>query len=351
MTASDRTAPIGVGDGQHAGDMATLLSRAFAWSMVILTCLFVLNAYLSFWQQWPGALAGAQSAGLIALGGQPLEGAKAAQGWMQFLSYPAGIVLALVGAVATGRRTLRADSAIITAMTNYLIRGCFWAVVLVGIADTAISFMRVEGLLAALFGEQFNTALGRPLYRGPVVHMPLIVIGFVIAAFKRSLGFVWLAFFVVMAELLIVITRFIFSYEQAFQGDLVRFWYAALFLFASAYTLFEDGHVRVDVLYSGFRDRTRGFVNAFGCVFFGLSLCWLVLILGMWAKTSVIISPLLAVEVTQSGFGMFVKYLMAAFLAVFAVSMNFQFSAYFLESVADARDEPGKRTIAAASAH
>ena len=29
-------------------------------------------------------------------------------------------------------------------------------------------------------------------------------------------------------------------------GDLVRFWYAALF-FASAYTLKEDGHVRVDV--------------------------------------------------------------------------------------------------------
>jgi len=39
---------------------------------------------------------------------------------------------------------------------------------------------------------------------------------------------------------MIVISRFIFSYEQAFMADLVRFWYGALFLFASAYTLLED---------------------------------------------------------------------------------------------------------------
>lgn len=40
-------------------------------------------------------------------------------------------------------------------------------------------------------------------------------------------------------------------------ADLVRFWYAALFLFASAYTLLEEGHVRVDVFYAGFRRARR----------------------------------------------------------------------------------------------
>ena len=57
---------------------------------------------------------------------------------------------------------------------------------------------------------------------------------------------------IVLGELLIVIARFIFSYEQAFMGDLVRFWYAALFLFSSAYTLVHDGHVRVDIIYASF---------------------------------------------------------------------------------------------------
>ena len=84
------------------------------------------------------------------------------------------------------------------------------------------------------------------------MHYPLILVSLVIAYFVRALGFVWLALLVVLAEFQIVIVRFIFSYEQAFLGDLVRFWYAALFLFASAYTLIEEGHVRVDVLYAGF---------------------------------------------------------------------------------------------------
>lgn len=46
----------------------------------------------------------------------------------------------------------------------------------------------------------------------------------------KSVSVVWLIFLVVIAELLIVLARFIFAYEQTFMGDLVRFWYASLFL-------------------------------------------------------------------------------------------------------------------------
>ena len=48
-------------------------------------------------------------------------------------------------------------------------------------------------------------------------------------------------------------------------GDLVRYWYAALFLFRlGLYADLEEGHVRVDVLYAGFGQTTKGFVNAWG---------------------------------------------------------------------------------------
>ena len=103
-------------------------------------------------------------------------------------------------------------------------------------------------------------------------------------------------------------------------GDLVRFWYAALFLFASAYTLKEDAHVRVDVFYANFTRRTRSILNVTGTVAFGLPLCWLILLRGMWEKTSLINSPMFNFETSMSGFGMYVKYLMAAFLIVFALS-------------------------------
>ena len=139
---------------------------------------------------------------------------------------------------------------------------------------------------------------------------------------------------IVGAEFLIVITRFVFSYEQAFMGDLVRFWYAALFLFASAYTLLHDGHVRVDVLYAGFSERGKAVTNSLGAVLLGLPICWTILILGTSSKGSVINSPLLSFEISQSGFGMYTKYLMAAYLLIFAVSMAIQFTSFFLGNMA-----------------
>ena len=341
MVASNSTA---LADAAAAGgggmDGVTFVLRVFGWSVAALTCCYIVNIYLSYWHGWPGAFVALERAGAAG----PL-------GMTQALSYPAVILASAVGAWMTRGRTLRLDSTFFMLASRYLIRACYWAVILVGIADMVVSFLRVEGLLTGLVGEQLSTALGRPQFRGTTVHIPLVIAAFVIAAVTRSLGFVWLALLVVVAEMQIVLTRFIFSYEQAFQGDLVRFWYAALFLFASAYTLLEDGHVRVDVLYAGLSSRMRGLINALGSALLGLPLCWVILLTGMWSKSSIIISPLLAFEVTQSGFGMYVKYLMAGFLGVFAVTMMFQFISYLLESVADYRDEPGRRDAGGSTPH
>ena len=54
-------------------------------------------------------------------------------------------------------------------------------------------------------------------------------------------------------------------------------------------------------------------------------------------------SPILSWETTQTGFSMYVKYMMAGFLAVFAISMMIQFISYMLDAVADVRGEPGGR--------
>ncbi|MDA9816665.1 TRAP transporter small permease subunit [Alphaproteobacteria bacterium] len=242
-------------------------------------------------------------------------------------------------------QSLRKDCLLLNKTVNYFIRSCFWAVVFVGLADVIISFLRVEDLLDNVVGQDLATQLGRSKFRGPYVHIPLVFLGFFVGIFIKHIAFTWLAFLVVIAELLIVITRFVFSYEQAFQGDIVRFWYAALFLFASAYTLFEDGHVRVDVLYSKFTSKTKGIVNSYGSVLMGMTLCWCILLLGMWEKTNVIVNPMLSYESAQSGFGMYTKYWLASFLAIFAISMMIQFSSYLFESYADYKNEDGKREI------
>ncbi len=323
--------------------LSVIAIRIVALGIIAAMFAFLINNYLTIWQDWPGISSLFSHLGWFsAADGKPLAGGTLTQGWIQLLLYVALIGIVIVYALTNARQPLRVDSTYLSAMAAFIIRAAFWSVLLIGLVDAVISFMRVEGFLASVFGQKMEINLGLSEFRGTYVHCPLIAVSLFIAAFTRSLGFTWLALLVVVAELQIVIARFIFSYEQAFMGDLVRFWYAALFLFASAYTLTKEGHVRVDVLYAGFSERGKAWANATGCLLLGIPMCWVILAMGMAGKATVINSPLLSFETSQSGFGLYVKYLMAGFLAVFAISMMIQFTSYFLSAIADLRSEPDK---------
>jgi len=325
-----------------------LVIRTLAISIVAVMLVFLINNFLNFGLQWPGLptfFAHQGWFGLEALR-NPLSHSQITKGWLQFISYLGAVVISALYVLLTPKRTLRADSDLLSGFAAYIIRAAFWIVLIIGIADIIISFLRVEGLLSPLIGEELTEALGRPQYRISYVHFPLLLLSCVIALFNRSLGFIWLTLLVVLAQFQIVISRFVFSYEQPFMGDLVRFWYAALFLFASAYTLVHEGHVRVDVLYSRFGKPAKAWVNSVGTLLLGLPLAWIILITGMWDKTSSINSPLFSFEVSQSAYGLYVKYLMVGFLAVYAVSMIVQFSSYLLYHVANLREEPGGDPLA-----
>ncbi len=77
-------------------------------------------------------------------------------------------------------------------MNAFLIRAAFWAVVLVGCVDSLISFLRVEDMLSGLVGETMDKNLGRSQFRGPYVHIPLIILGIILATRTKTLGFHWL---------------------------------------------------------------------------------------------------------------------------------------------------------------
>ncbi len=303
---------------------------------------FVFNNFLNFWADWPGLI---NFIAYLSGAGASLSSTAQGLGWAQlFLNLLpfAGIVYWVL--IRNPNGSMRADADRLTALAAYIIRSSFWAVVLVGLVDGTISFIRVEGLLPNVFGAELADQLGRSNFRGAYVHYPLVAAGFIMGLFTRTLGFTWLALLIVLAEMMIVLTRFVFSYEQAFMGDLVRFWYAALFLFASAYTLVEEGHVRVDILFNNFSKRGQAWSNAIGTLLLGLPVCWVILTLGMWTELNLINAPLLSYEVTQSGYGMYVKYLMAGFLMIYALSMLIQFCSFFLDSCATLLDEPETHT-------
>lgn len=330
---SSSTIPVEI----RAGTTKTV--RLLGWSILALMFVFVLNNFLNYGAGFPGAPA------------ISMLGSGSGLGLLQFALYPLSLGLVFAHVSRSTETTLRVDGERISSINAFLIRAAFWGVLFVGLADLVISFMRVEDLLGDVVGEQMAKNLGRSHFRGPYIHMPALGLGFILAFFTRTLGFQWLALFVVVAELLIVLSRFIFSYEQAFMADLVRFWYGALFLFASAHTLLEEGHVRVDVAYAAFSERSKGIVNVVGSLALGVLFCWTILLIGMGGKSSIINAPIFNFEVTQSGFGLYVKYLMAAFLGIFAISMMIQFVSYMFGAVADVRGEPGKRVKEEPAAH
>ena len=312
-----------------------IIIRIFSYSLLAMTFVFLLNNVLTVWFEWPGLKQLFANYGIFGFKklSKPLEASILTTAYIQLFFYFAFTLLAIAYVIKSTKQTLETDAEILTKFTAYIIRSSFWAVLIVGLADLLISFMVVEKLVEPILGETLKIKLVIPAFRITFVHFPLILISFVIGYFTRGVGFIWLAVLVVASEFFIVVSRFIFEYEQAFQGDLVRFWYSALYLFASAYALMHEGHVRVDVLYTGFSERKKAWTNSIGSLFLGIPLCLIVLFLGMGGKASIINGPVISFEITQQGSnGLYLLYLMAVYLAVFAVSMLTQFTSYFMSS-------------------
>ena len=200
------------------------IARLFGWFMIAALAAFLINNVLIVAYEMPTATA-------FFTDGFSLNAMVTPTVYLTTFMIAAYYVL------TNPDNALRYDAAKLHRFNTFVVRAMFWSVFFVGLADTIVAFMRVENVFTAWLGDEQGRAFGRNSFVAPYIHMPLIFLGIVVAMFTRTLGFTWLALLIVAAELLIVLSRFIFSYEQAFMGDLVRYWYAALFLFASAYTL------------------------------------------------------------------------------------------------------------------
>lgn len=314
--------------GLPGDDAGTIMVRIFGWAMLGILAAFLFNDYLTYWLGWPGPVGTA-------------AGASGPRAWAQSALYAGAVLAAVVHVLRSRGRGLRADRDRIFRINSFLIRAAFWSVLLIGIVDVALAFLRGEELLDGVFGKALAFDLTRAEIRGAYVHMPLVAVGIVVAALTRSIGVTWLALLIVVAELLIVMFRFVFSYEQLYMTDLLRFWYAALFLFGCAYTLRQEGHVRVDVLYANLTARKRGLINALGTLLLGMPFCWLILVVGTSGRTGVINNSLLTYEIEGLGDGLYILYLMTVFMAGFAISLLIEFVSFLLDAVADFRGEPG----------
>lgn len=74
-----------------------------------------------------------------------------------------------------------------------------------------------------------------------------------------------------------VVARYFFKYSSIGLQELEWHIFASMFLLGIAYTLKEEGHVRVDILYEKLSLKNRAWINSIGCVLFLLPFCALVI--------------------------------------------------------------------------
>ena len=90
----------------------------------------------------------------------------------------------------------------------------------------------------------------------------------------------WLALAMVLLMFLIVILRYAFQVGSIAMQEFVMYLNALIFTLGAAYTLKEQGHVRVDVFYNRFGKSTKSWIDIVGTLFFLFITCGFVI----WAS-------------------------------------------------------------------
>jgi TRAP-type mannitol/chloroaromatic compound transport system permease small subunit len=102
--------------------------------------------------------------------------------------------------------------------------------------------------------------------------------------FSNLMG--WIAGFLNLVMLLNVfydsIMRYFFNTGSIALQEMEWHLFAIVFLFGMAFTLKEDGHVRVDILYDNFSPRWKAVVNILGTLLFMIPLCILIIEGSVW---------------------------------------------------------------------
>lgn len=83
----------------------------------------------------------------------------------------------------------------------------------------------------------------------------------------------WLSLLMVLVTFFVVVLRYAFDLGWIWLQESVTYMHAALFLVGAAYTLKHEGHVRVDIFYRRFSQRTRNWIDLAGSLLLLLPVC------------------------------------------------------------------------------
>jgi len=77
----------------------------------------------------------------------------------------------------------------------------------------------------------------------------------------------WLTLLMVLTTFVVVILRYVFDFGMIAMQESIVYMHAVIFLIGAAYTLQQNSHVRVDIIYQKLNNRQRAWIDLLGTVF------------------------------------------------------------------------------------
>lgn len=130
----------------------------------------------------------------------------------------------------------------------------------------------------------------------------------------------WAGLALVLVTAVIVIQRYVFGVSITKLQESVIYLHAALFLLSSAATLYNGGHVRVDIIYAKLTPRGKAWTDMLGVYLALIPMCWLIL----ETSQSYVGGAWRILERSRESDGLPLVFLLKTLIPVFAVMMMAQ---------------------------
>ena len=96
-----------------------------------------------------------------------------------------------------------------------------------------------------------------------------------ISQLNRGIGKLisWSSLLLVVLVFVIAIMRYAFKIGSIPMQELVLYLHAIIFMFGASFTLADEGHVRVDIIYAKLNEKKKAWVNLLGTLLFLMPVC------------------------------------------------------------------------------
>jgi len=96
----------------------------------------------------------------------------------------------------------------------------------------------------------------------------------------------WLVLGAVLVTFVVVVMRYAFDFGRIWIQESYIWMHASVFMIGAAWTLQDEGHVRVDIIYRKLSERKRCWINLLGSIFLLFPTCSFIL----WVSTPYVVT-------------------------------------------------------------